>query len=49
MGTSEEYIKVIIVHPNVNFFFFCLCNVSNIASDLFGKQIKSKLGNNLYF
>ena len=46
---SEKYIKVIIVHPKVHFFFsFVYVLYLNIASFLYGKQIKSKLGNKLY-
>ena len=45
MNTSEEYIKVTIVHPTVHFFFLLYIN---IASYLYGKQIKSKMGNKLY-
>ena len=49
MDTSEEYIKIIIVHPNVHFFFrlFMKC-ILNIASYLYVKQIKSKFGHKLY-
>ena len=47
MDTSEEYIKVIFVHPNVHFFFLLFIMYLNIASHLYGKQIKSKLGKKL--
>ena len=42
MDTSEEYIKVAIVHLTVHVMYL------NIASYLHGKQIKSKMGNKLY-
>ena len=45
--TSEEYIKVIIVHPKVHFFFVYVMYL-NIACYLYGKQITSKFGNKLY-
>ena len=49
MDTSEEYIKVIIVHSTEYFFFlFCILMYLNIAANLYGKQIKSKLENKLY-
>ena len=49
MDTFEEYIKVIIVNPTVHFFFsFVYVMYLNIASYLYGKQIKSKLENKLY-
>ena len=49
MDTSEEYIKVIIVHPKgQDFFSFVNVMYLKIASYLYGKQIKSKLGNNSY-
>ena len=48
VDTSEEYIKVIIVHPTVHFSFFCVCKYLHIASYLYGKQIKSNLGTKLY-
>ena len=49
MDTSEEYIKVVIVHPTVHFFFsFVYVMYLNIASYLCGKQIKSKMGYKLY-
>ena len=49
MDTSEEYIKVIIVHPTVHFSFsFVYANYLHIASYLHGKQIKSKLWTKLY-
>ena len=44
----KEYIKVIIVHPTVHFFSFVFVMYLNIASYLYGKQIKSKLGTKLY-
>ena len=48
MDTSEEYIKVVIVHPTVHFFFLIVYVMYlNIASYLCGKQIKSKLGNTM--
>ena len=49
MDTSEEYIKVVIVHPTVH-FFFSFVNVMhlNVASYLYGKQIKSNMCNKLY-
>ena len=46
MDTSEEYINVAIVHPTVH--FFCYVMYLNIASYLYGKQIKSKIGIKLY-
>ena len=46
--SSEEYIKVIIVHPKGHSFCFVYVIYVNIASYLYGKQIKSKLGNALY-
>ena len=49
LDTSEEYIKVIIVHPTVHFSFsFVYAKYLHIASYLYGKQIKSKLGTKLY-
>ena len=50
VDTSEEYIEVIIVHSKVYFFFllFMLFMYLNSVSYLYGKQIKSKLGNKLY-
>ena len=46
---SEEYIKVIIVHPTVHFSFsFVYAKYLHIASYLYGKQIKSNLGTKLY-
>ena len=49
MDTSEEYIKVIIVHPTVHFSFsFVYAKYLHIASYLYGKQIKSNLGTKLY-
>ena len=49
MDTSEEYIKVIIVHPPLHFFSFSYVIYLTIASYLNGKQIKSKLWTKLYF
>ena len=47
--TSEEYIKVAFVHPTVHIFFsFEYVMYLNIASYLYGKQIKSKMDKNLY-
>ena len=49
MDTSEEYIKVIIVHPPLHFSFsFVYVIYLNIASYLYGKQIKSKFWTKLY-
>ena len=49
MDTSEVYIKVAIVHPTVHFFFlFVYVMYLNIASYLYGKQIRSRMGNKLY-
>ena len=49
MDTSEEYIKVIIVHPTVHFSLsFVYAKYLNIASYLYGKQIKSNVGTKLY-
>ena len=49
MDTSEEYIKVIIVHPTVHFSFsFVYAKYLHIASYLYGKQMKSNLGTKLY-
>ena len=49
MDTYEEYFKVIIVHPNLHFFYFVYVRYLSIASYLYRKQIKSKLGNKLFF
>ena len=50
MDTSEEYIiKVVIMHPTVHFFFYFVYVIYlNIVSYLYGKQIKSRMGNKLY-
>ena len=49
VDTSEEYIKVIIVHPTVHFSFsFVHAKYLHIASYLYEKQIKSNLGTKLY-
>ena len=48
MDTSGEYIKVIIVHPTVHFFFSSVYVMHlNITSFLYGKQIKSKFENTM--
>ena len=45
MDTSEEYIKVIIVHPTVHFsFLFCVCKISTYAFLFVWKANKVKLG-----
>ena len=50
MDTSEEYIKVIIVHPTVHISFsFLYAKYLHIASYLYGKQIQSNLVTKLYF
>ena len=49
MDTSKEYIKVIIVHPKVHFFFsFVYVMYLNIVSYFYGKQIKLSVWNKLY-
>ena len=49
VDTSEEYIKVIIVHPTVHFSLsFVYAKYLHIASYLYGKQMKSNLGTKLY-
>ena len=49
VDTSKEYIKVIIVHLTAHFFFsFVYVMYLNIASHVYGKQIKSNLSNKLY-
>ena len=40
MDTSEDYIKVVIVHPTVYFFFLCICHVSKFV----WKENKVKVG-----
>ena len=46
MDTSEEYIKVVIVHPTVHFFlsFVYLCNVSKYSFLFVWKANKVKDG-----
>ena len=41
-GTSKEYIKVIIVHEKMHFLIPVYEMYVNIASYLYGKQIKSE-------
>ena len=44
--TSDEYIKVILcIQRCISFFFFVYVMYPNIASYLYGKQIKSKFRN----
>ena len=49
MDSSEEHTKVIVVHPKVHCFFSLVYVMyPNIASNLYGKQIKSNLDNRVY-
>ena len=43
MDTSEEYIKVIIVHPPLLFFFFCICYISKYCFLFVWKANKVKV------
>ena len=42
MDTSEEYIKVVIMH--LMFFFFCICNVSKYCFLFVWKANKVEIG-----
>ena len=51
MDTVEKYIlyiKVIIVYPTFHLCSFVYVMFLNIISYLYGKEIKSRLGNKLY-
>ena len=44
VDTSEEYIKVVIVHPTVHFLFLFICNVSKYCFLFMWKANKVEVG-----